>query len=429
MSTLLIKGGRVIDPSQNLDAVHDVLIRDGFIDDIGPKVKMPPRKKPDQVIDATGLIVTPGLIDLHVHLREPGQSHKETIATGTAAAAAGGFTSVCAMPNTAPINDSPAITRWMQDPERQAVINVFPIAAATIGSAGERLTDFALLRAAGAVAVSDDGRPILDDDLMSEALELAAREDMTVIQHAEDTRLSEGNPMNEGATSFRLGLRGQPPASEWQIVERDVRLAHAANARLHVAHISTAKALDYIRMGKQADARVTAEVCPHHFLFTEEDCGGYDTNYKMNPPLRTAADREAMIRGIADGTIDAIATDHAPHAQFEKLVEFDKSAFGITGVEVVLACAITFLHKERGIPLTRIIEMMSANPARIANLEGRGTLAKGSHADITFIDPNAEWTYDVKKTLSKSRNCPYDGMKFTGKAVKTIVSGKIVYES
>lgn len=423
-STLLIRGGRLIDPKQNIDGEYDVLLRDDKVAEVAAKGTI---KGADEVLEAKGLIVAPGFIDLHVHLREPGQSHKETIASGTAAAASGGFTSVCAMPNTAPVNDSPALTRWMQDPERGAVVNVFPVAAATIGSQGEKLTDFRALHMAGAVAVSDDGRPVLDDDLMRAALELAAKIDLPVIQHAEDTRLTQGAPMNQGVTSFKLGLRGQPSESEWQLVDRDVRLAHAAGARLHVAHISTAKGLEFVRMGKRAGARVSAEICPHHFLFTEENCSGYDTNYKMNPPLRTVADREAMLQGIADGTLDAIATDHAPHAQYEKFVEFDKSAFGITGLEIAVSCALTFLHHERKVPLTRLVAMLATSPAAIINHQHRGTLAVGSQADVTIFDPKKRWIYDVRKTRSKSRNCPYDGMNFTGKVKATVVGGRVVH--
>jgi len=423
--TLLIRGGLLIDPAQRIEEPRDLLIRNGSIAEVAKPGTL---KGADKVIQVKNLVVAPGFVDLHAHLREPGQSHKETIATGTAAAAAGGFTSVCAMPNTAPVNDSPAITRWMRDPERGAVVNVFPIAAATVGSAGEKLSDYRELVAEGAVAVSDDGRPILDDNIMRDALSAAARLGIPVIQHAEDTRLTKGSPMNLGATSFRLGLRGQPREAEWKIVERDVRLAHETKAALHVAHISTLEGLDLVRMGRKAGARVTAEVCPHHFLFTEENCTDYDTRYKMNPPLRTAADREAMLQGLLDGTVDAIATDHAPHALYEKEVEFDRAMYGITGLEVAFAAAVTELHRRRKAPLSRVIELLTTNPARIVNLEGRGTLAKGSIADITLIDPKARWKYDVRKTRSKSRNCPYDGMEFHGKVVATIVGGRVVYE-
>ena len=424
MSALLLTGGRLIDPAQNLDAEADLLLRDGRVAEVGAPGAI---KGADEKLALKGLIVAPGFIDLHVHLREPGQTHKECIATGTAAAAAGGFASVCAMPNTRPINDSPAITRWMRDEERGAVVNVFPIAAATVGSQGEKLSDYRELKEAGAVAVSDDGRPILDDRVMREALAMAARIGMVVIQHAEDTRLSHGNPMNEGATAFKLGLRGQSAASEWQMIERDVRLTSQEGSRLHVAHISTAKSLEMLRLGRASNVQVTAEVTPHHFLFTEEACNDYDTRYKMNPPLRSAADREALLAALVDGTIDAIATDHAPHAQYEKLIEFDKAAFGITGLEIALAAAITALHQPGKLSLKRIVELFSTNPARIVGLQGRGTLAAGSVADVTIFDPKKRWTYDLEKTRSRSKNCPYGGMKFYGKARATIVGGKVVF--
>jgi dihydroorotase len=423
MSTLLLSGGHLIDPAQGIDALADIVLQDGRVVEVAAPGAT--SNKADETLKLKGLIVAPGLIDLHVHLREPGQTHKESIATGTAAAAAGGFTSVCAMPNTRPVNDSPAITRWMQDPERNAVVNVFPVASATVGSAGEKLTDFRELKAAGAVALTDDGKPILDDHIMREALALAARVGLVVMQHAEDTYLSHGNPMNEGAMSFKLGLRGQPAASEWQMVERDVRLASQENARLHVSHVSTGRSLEMIRMGRASHVQVTAEVAPHHFLFTEENCVDYDTRYKMNPPLRSVADREAMIAGVIDGTVDAIATDHAPHAQFEKFVEFDKAAFGITGLEVALGAALTSFGGK--VSLKRIVELLSTNPARIVGLAGRGTLAAGSFADVTIIDPKKRWTYDDAKTRSRSRNTPYGGMKFTGKALATIVGGKVVF--
>jgi dihydroorotase len=424
--SILIRGGHLIDPAQKIDEPRDILLVDGKVAEVAAPGKI---KGADKIVDAKRLVVAPGFIDLHVHLREPGQSHKETIKTGTMAAAEGGFTSVCAMPNTAPINDSPALTRWMMDSDRGAVVNVFPIAAATVGSAGEKLTDYRALQEAGAVGVTDDGRPVLDDNLMAAALGAASKLDMVVIQHAEDTRLSKGGVMNLGATSFRLGLRGQPPESEFQLVERDVRLAHDEKARMHVAHISTAQALEYVKMGKRAGARVTCEVCPHHFLFTEEDCGTYDTSYKMNPPLRTAADREALLRGIEDGAVDAIATDHAPHAQYEKFVEFDKAAFGITGLEVALGAAITHIHRARKVPLSRIIQLFTSGPASVVSLAGRGTLKKGSFADVTIFDPKKKWTYDVRKSRSKARNAPYHGMDFYGRVIATIVCGQIVFDA
>ncbi len=425
MSTILLQGGHLIDPSTGFDAPADVLLRDGRVEEVA--VPGQAKSIADETLNVKGLIVAPGFIDLHVHLREPGQTHKENIATGTAAAAAGGFTSVCAMPNTRPINDSPALTRWMQDEERGAVVNVFPIAAATLGSLGEKLSDYRGLKEAGAVALSDDGKPILDDHIMREALALAAKVGLPVIQHAEDTKLSNGNPMNEGVTSFKLGLRGQPSAAEWQMVERDIRLASQEGGRLHVAHVSTAKSLEMVRLGRASQVQVTTEVTPHHFMFTEENCLNYDTRYKMNPPLRSAADRQAILAALVDGSIDAIATDHAPHALFEKEVEFDKAAFGITGLEIALAATITELQHTGKISLKRVVELLSTNPAKIMGLSGRGTLAEGSVADVTIFDPKKRWTYDVEKTHSRSRNCPYGGMQFYGKARATIVAGKLVF--
>lgn len=425
MSTILLEGGRVIDPARDFDASADVVLGDGRVLEIAEPGKA--RCAADETLKVHGLIVAPGFIDLHAHLREPGQTHKENIASGTAAAAAGGFTSVCAMPNTRPINDSPALTRWMQDEERGAVVNVFPVAAATVGSLGEKLSNYRGLKRAGAVGLSDDGKAILDDHVMREALALAAKVGLVLIQHAEDTSISQGNPMNEGVTSFKLGLRGQPAASEWRMVERDIRLTSQEGGRLHVAHVSTGKSLDMVRLGRASQVQVTAEVTPHHFLFTDESCLTYDTRYKMNPPLRSAEDREALLAGLIDGTIDAIATDHAPHALFEKEVEFDKASFGITGLEIALAATLTALYQTDKISLRRVVELLSVNPARIVGLSGRGTLAEGSVADVTIFDPKKRWTYDVEKTRSRSRNCPYDGMQFCGKARATIVGGKIVF--
>jgi dihydroorotase len=422
MSSLLIRGGHVIDPASNVDAVADVLLRDGRVAQVGGTIKAA-----DVTIDAKGLVVAPGLIDLHVHLREPGQTHKETIATGAAAAAAGGFTSVCCMPNTNPINDLPALTRWMQAPERGAVVNVFPIAAATVGSAGERLTDYSALQRAGAVAVTDDGKPVLDQGVMDAALRAAKEAGIPVIQHAEDTKITASGTMNESATAFRLGLRGMKPEGETDIVTRDILLARDTGGHLHVAHLSTAGALDAVREGKRMGVRVTCEVTPHHLTLIEEDVGEYRTNFKMNPPLRTAADREALLAGCADGTIDAIATDHAPHALFEKRQEFDKAPFGVTGLETALALAITLLHIRGKLPLRRVIELLSTNPARIVKLEGRGTVAKGAVADVVLFDPKRRWKYDASQSRSKSHNSPFDGWPFTGKVVATIVGGKVVY--
>jgi dihydroorotase len=426
--SLLIKGGQLIDPAAKINSPMDVLLRDGRVAEIALPNKT--RGTADEKFDARGLIVAPGFIDLHVHLREPGQNYKETIASGTAAAAAGGFTSVCTMPNTAPVVDTAEWVSWLRHPERGAVVNVFPIAAATRGSRGGTVTDFAALQRAGAIAITDDGKPILDDDVMRMALRLGAELNFPVVQHAEDTRVTENCSMNAGPTSFRLGLRAMPASAEASVVDRDVTLAQQIReSRLHVAHLSTADALKAVRRGKRAKARVTCEVTPHHFTLIDENIGEYDTNFKMNPPLRSAADLEAILVALADGTVDAIATDHAPHAAHEKQVEFERAAFGITGLETALALAITKLHREHRIPLMRIVELFTSGPARVFDLPGRGSLAKGNHADVTIFDPKKRWTFEAAKSRSLSHNTPFDGWQFTGKVVATIVGGKIVYQA
>jgi dihydroorotase len=426
--SLLIKGGHLIDPAAKINAAMDILLRDGRVAEVALPNKI--RGTADEKFDVPGLIVAPGFIDLHVHLREPGQSYKETIASGTAAAAAGGFTSVCTMPNTAPVVDTAEWVSWLRNPERAAVVNVFPVAAATRGSKGGTLTDFSALQRAGAVAVTDDGKPILEDDIMRMALRLGAELNFPVVQHAEDTRLTENCSMHAGPTSFRLGLRGMPAAAEAAIVDRDITLAQQIReSRLHVAHLSTADALKSVRRGKRAKASVTCEITPHHFTLIDENVGEYDTNFKMNPPLRSATDREAILVALADGTVDAIATDHAPHAVHEKQVEFERASFGITGLETALALAITKLHREHKIPLTRIVELFTAGPARVFDLPGRGSLVRGSHADVTIFDPKKRWTFEAAQSRSLSRNTPFDGWQFTGKIVATIVGGKIVYRA
>jgi dihydroorotase len=429
---LLIKGGHVIDPSSRIDALLDVLLKDGRVAEITPPNKISGKGVHGDVdkFDARGLIVAPGFIDLHVHLREPGQAYKETIATGTAAAAAGGFTSVCTMPNTIPVVDSVDWVEWLRRPERNAVVNVFPIAAATQASKGGTLTEFRDLQSAGAVAVTDDGKPILEDNIMREALVLGAQLNLPVVQHAEDTRMTENCSMHAGARSFRLGLRGMTAAAEASIVERDVQLAmQILHARLHVAHLSAADSLKSVRRGKRARARITCEVTPHHFTLTDEDMRDYDSNYKMNPPLRSSSDLEAILVALADGTVDAIATDHAPHAAHEKEMEFERAAFGITGLETALALAITKLHREKRIPLSRIVELFTAGPARCFDLHGRGSLVRGSIADVTIFDPKKKWTFDAAKSHSKSKNTPFDGWQLTGKVIATIVGGKVVYRA
>ncbi len=424
VTTVLIRGGRVIDPANKIDALRDVLLQGGRVKQVGEPGSI--KATGAQVFNATGFIVAPGLVDIHVHLRQPGQEYKETIATGTAAAAAGGFTSVCCMPNTVPVNDSPDITRWMQAGARGAVVNVFPIAAATVGSLGERLSDYVKLKNAGAVAVTDDGKPILGDDIMEKALRAAAKLGIPVIQHAEDTRLTGGCAMHLGATSFRLGLRGMPAEAESGIVERDIALAKKTGAHLHVAHISTRKALAAVRRAKKEGVRVTCEVTPHHFTFLDEHVGTYNTNYKMNPPLREADDRAAMIRGLLDGTIDAIATDHAPHALHEKEQEFDRAPMGITGLETALPIALQVLHRHHKMPLSKLIALLSTNPARLIGLERRGHLSAGAHADVVVIDPNKEWTFYAQDSKSQSKNTPFDGWEFMGGVVATFVGGAVV---
>jgi len=431
MTALVIRGGHLVDPGAGVDAAKDILLKDGRVAEVaGPgKLKL---ANGAEILDASGLTVAPGLVDIHVHLREPGQGYKETIATGTAAAAAGGFTSVAAMPNTIPVNDSPEITRWMLAPERGASIRVFPIGAATRGSKGEALNDFAALKSAGAVAVTDDGHPILKDNIMRETLAAAARVGLSVIQHAEDTRMTQGASMNAGPMTFKLGLRGMPPEAESSLVERDIRLVtelRDARVHLHVAHTSTGAAISAVRQARRNGLRVTCEVAPHHFLLTEESVGQYNTNAKMNPPLRSAADRDAMIEAILDGVVDAIATDHAPHATHEKEVEFENAPNGITGLETALGLSLRWLHKEWKLPVGRVLSLLSAQPAALLGLKGRGTLTVGSFADVVIFDPQAQWTYHARETRSKSHNTPFDGWTMQGKVRWTISEGRVAYKS
>lgn len=339
---------------------------------------------------------------------------------------------MAAMPNTIPVNDSPEITRWMLAPERGAAIRVFPIAAATRGSKGEALNDFAALKAAGAVAVTDDGHPILKDNIMRETLAAAARVGLSVIQHAEDTRMTQGASMNAGPAAFKLGLRGMPPEAESSLVERDIRLVtelRDARVHLHVAHTSTGAAIAAVRQARRNGLRVTCEVAPHHFLLTEDSVGQYDTNAKMNPPLRSVADRDAMIEAILDGVVDAIATDHAPHASHEKEVEFENAPNGITGLETALGLSLRWLHKEWKLPLGRVLSLLSAQPAALLGLKGRGTLTLGSFADVVIFDAQTEWTYSANNTHSKSHNTPFDGWTMQGKVRWTISEGHVAYTS
>ncbi|HLI02883.1 MAG TPA: dihydroorotase [Terracidiphilus sp.] len=429
MKPIIVRNGHLVDPAAGVDSARDILLKDGLVAEIASPGKLN-HAGDAEILDAAGLIVAPGLIDIHVHLREPGQTYKETIATGTAAAAAGGFTSVAAMPNTVPVNDSPELTRWMQEPERGAAVRVFPIAAATRGSKGEQINDFIALKAAGAVAVTDDGHPILKDNIMRETLAAAARAGLSVIQHAEDTRMTKGASMNLGPVSFRLGLRGMPPEAESSLVERDIRLVaelRDLHPHLHVAHTSTAAAVAAVRQARRNGLRVTCEVAPHHFLLTDEHVGLYDTHAKMNPPLRSAADRDAMIEGLLDGVVDAIATDHAPHAQHEKEVEFECAPNGITGLETALGLALRWLHAEWKMPLGRVLSLMSAQPAALLGLKGRGTLAAGSHADVVIFDPKARWIWRAVDSKSKAKNTPFDGWEMQGRVRWTISEGRVAY--
>ncbi|HWG22248.1 MAG TPA: dihydroorotase [Terracidiphilus sp.] len=431
MSALVIRNGRLVDPAAGVDAPKDILLKDGKVAEIAAPGKLKQANGAES-LDAAGLVVAPGLIDIHVHLREPGQGYKETIATGTAAAAAGGFTAVAAMPNTVPVNDSVDVTRWMQAPERGAQVRVFPIAAATRGSKGETINDYAALKSAGAVAVTDDGHPILKDGMMRETLAAAARVGLSVIQHAEDTRMTQGASMNAGPVAFRLGLRGMPPEAESGLVERDIRLLaelRDARAHLHVAHTSTTAAIAAVRQARRNGLRVTCEVAPHHFLLTDEDIGLYNTNCKMNPPLRSAADRDAMLEAILDGVVDAIATDHAPHATHEKEVEFEKAPNGITGLETALGLCLRWLHHECKMPLGRVLSLLSAQPAAVLGLKGRGSLAVGCSADAVIFDPKAEWTYRAAEGKSKSRNTPFEGWTLQGRVRWTVCEGRVVYSA
>lgn len=423
---LLIANGHLIDPLENENAGKNVLIEDGKV---AAWLKHDePAPEDAEVFDATGLIVAPGFIDLHVHLREPGQEYKETIATGAECAAVGGFTSVCCMPNTAPINDNAAITRYIiEQSNRAGFANVFPIGAITKASDGAELAEMGEMKTAGIVAVSDDGRPVPNAGMMRRALEYAKDFDLTVVDHCEDKSLSSGGVMHEGRMSLLLGLKGMPALAEDVDAMRDVLLAEATGAKIHIAHISTKGAVEAVRWAKAKGINVTAEVAPHHFALTDEAVEGYDTNTKMAPPLRSREHLEAVLEAIKDGTIDVIATDHAPHHADEKNLEFDRAPFGITGLETAVGLTFEKLVHAGIIDLVRMVEMFSTKPARIFSLQNRGTLKPGSIADVTIIDPDLKWTYRVAETKSKSKNSPFDGWQFTGAAVATIVGGKIVY--
>jgi dihydroorotase len=424
MATLLIKNGRVIDPASGRDGVADVWIEGGVVRGVGDGFSAPSGAT---VFDASGLIVAPGFIDMHVHLREPGFEHAETIESGSRAAAAGGFTSICPMPNTAPVNDNATVTSYIiEKARRHAVVNVFPIGAITKGSAGEELAAIGSMRQAGAVAISDDGRPVMNARVMRRAMEFARSLGIPVINHCEDLHLSAGGDMHEGLESVRLGLRGIPGCSEDVMVARDILLAEVTGARYHVAHISSRHSVEMVAFAKARGLAVTAEATPHHLALTDRQMPPYDSNYKMKPPLRCSHDVSAVVAGVATGAIDAIATDHAPHPGSEKMQEFEACPFGILGLETAVGIVLEKLVTPGKIGLARMVDLFTTGPARILGIE-RGTLAVGAVADVTVFSDTREWTYDVNKSFSKSRNSPYDGKAFRGGPVATIVAGEIVW--
>lgn len=420
----LIKGARVIDPG-NLDQTCDLLIARGRIETVQPHISLPGDASQIKVIDAAGLWLTPGLIDLHVHFREPGQEYKETILTGSRAAVAGGFTAVCTMPNTDPVNDDPAITAWINAKAAEvALVRVYPVAAISKGSRGEQLCEFGELKAAGAVGVSDDGRPVINSLLMRRALEYAAGFGLIVISHCEEMTLAEGGAMNEGALATRMGLSGIPNAVESIMVTRDIALAALTGAPVHIAHVSTRESVDAIRRAKADGIAVTAETAPHYFMLTDAAVEGYNTNAKMNPPLRSEMDRQAIRKALVDGTIDAIATDHAPHSILDKDVEFDRAANGIVGLETALSLGLQ-LVSEGVLTIDTLIERMAAAPARILGLQCG--IRPGLPADLTLIDPEKQYVVRAEAFQSKSRNTPFEGWSLKGRAVMTMVGGAIVY--
>jgi dihydroorotase len=423
---LLIANGYVIDPAQGTNTGRNLLIEDGRVAGLSSHSDGVPEGA--EVFDATGLIVAPGFIDMHVHLREPGHEYKETIASGAAAAVAGGFTTVCAMPNTNPINDNAAVTRFViEQAERAGLASVFPIGAITKNSDGTELAEMGEMKDAGIIAVSDDGRPVPTAGMMRRAMEYARGFDLPVIDHCEEKSLARGGVMHEGHWSLVLGLRGMPAVAEEVDAERNCLLSELTGARLHLAHVSTRGAVEAVRRAKGRGLQVTCEVAPHHWALTDEAVQEYDTNTKMSPPLRSRDHVEAIIEGLRDGTIDAIATDHAPHHADEKALEYDQAPFGIVGLETAVGLAMERLVNEGVISLERLVELCATNPARILSLEDRGTLRAGTRADLTIIDPEMTWTFDVSRSKSKSRNTPFNGYELRGGAVATIVNGRISY--
>jgi len=425
VSRLLLRGGRVVDPAQGRDGAFDVLVADGTVEEVGLRLAA----RGAQVLDLKGLVVCPGFIDLHTHLREPGREDKETIASGTRAAAAGGYTAVCAMPNTDPVNDTAGITRAiLEKAAAEGAVRVYPIAAITRGQQGQELAEMGELREAGCVAVSDDGRPVASARVMRRALEYAKAFGLVVIDHCEEPTLAEKTCMNEGPVSTVLGLRGQPAAGEAIVVERDVLLAELTGSRIHIAHLSAAASVDAVRRGKRRGVAVTAEATPHHLLLTDEAVreSGYDTSTKMSPPLRSEADRQAVVAGLQDGTIDCIATDHAPHTVDDKKVEFDVAANGIVGLETAVALCLDRLVGAGLLELPQLVSLLSTAPARVLGLPG-GTLLPGSAADLTVLDLSKKRQVDPERFLSRSRNTPFGGWILKGWPAMTIVGGRVAW--
>jgi len=427
VNTTIICGGTVVDPANGLNGFHDVVIHDGVVAAITAAEGSHETGDAER-IDATGCLVLPGLIDIHVHLREPGYEYKETVETGTRAAVAGGFTAVACMANTNPVNDSAAVTDYIRERAAAAgLARVFPIGAVSKGLQGEELAEIGEMHRAGIVAVSDDGMPIMNGGLMRRALEYTAMFGLPVIVHEEERTIAAEGVMNEGSLSLRLGLKGVPAAAEEAMIARDIALLERTGGRLHIAHLSTAGSVEMVRSAKRRGLPVSAEVTPHHFTLTEAAVDGYNTNAKMNPPLRTPRDVEAVRQGLADGTIDVIATDHAPHHRDEKDVEFDQAANGIVGLETALPLALR-LVEEAGIPLETLVAALTINPARVLNLP-HGTLSVGAAADVTVIDAQRCWTVEAARFRSKSRNTPFDGMQMQGQAILTMVGGRIVHRA